>query len=207
MNSSSPLERFGLSLRRHDRGVGYVVSEVGSDFGDEMAWDGGGVHDVGDERRRAEGFGYDGSVLDQGVVAVVSEDEYSAVGNWMRRWSRGSRRWWAKEGSESEKQSHGGRRRDKSLYVTTSDSFVLSVFMICVARKMTRNHHQKPVLKKKDFPSLHIKKTSTSFLMAYQSLKVLVGFHSDQVHEKQIGDAKQAQSYLFPQEQSRLWLK
>ena len=94
VNSSAPLERCSLSPRRHDRGVDYVVSEVGSDFGDEMAEDGGGVQDVGDERGgAAEGFGYDGSILDQDVVAVVSSDEYSAVGNWMRRWSRGSRRW------------------------------------------------------------------------------------------------------------------
>ena len=39
--------------------------------------------DVGDERGTAEGFGYDGSVLDEDVVAVVSDDEDSAVGNWM----------------------------------------------------------------------------------------------------------------------------
>ncbi|KAF3508515.1 hypothetical protein F2Q69_00001006 [Brassica cretica] len=39
--------------------------------------------DVGDERGAAEGFGYDGSVLDEDVVAVVSDDEDSAVGNWM----------------------------------------------------------------------------------------------------------------------------
>ncbi|KAG5399730.1 hypothetical protein IGI04_014337 [Brassica rapa subsp. trilocularis] len=59
-----------------------------------MAGDRGGVHDVGDERGgAAEGFGYDGSVFDQNVVAVVSGDENSAVGNWMRRWSRGSWRW------------------------------------------------------------------------------------------------------------------
>ncbi|CDY66944.1 BnaCnng52880D [Brassica napus] len=59
-----------------------------------MAEDGGGVQDVGDERGgTAEGFGYDGSVFDQDVVAVVSGDENLAVGNWMQRWSRGSWRW------------------------------------------------------------------------------------------------------------------
>ncbi|CAN6825734.1 unnamed protein product [Brassica oleracea] len=45
-----------------------------------MAGDGGGVQDVGDERGgAAEGFGYDGSILDQDVMAVVSGDENSAV--------------------------------------------------------------------------------------------------------------------------------
>lgn len=62
-----------------------------SDLGDEMAGDGGGVQDVGEERGSATG--YDGSVLDQDVVVVVSGDENSAVGNWMRGWSRGSWRW------------------------------------------------------------------------------------------------------------------
>ncbi|CAN7014064.1 unnamed protein product [Brassica rapa subsp. trilocularis] len=56
-----------------------------------MAGDGGGVQDVGEERGSATG--YDGSVLDQDVVVVVSGDENSAVGNWMRGWSRGSWRW------------------------------------------------------------------------------------------------------------------
>ncbi|KAG2248399.1 hypothetical protein Bca52824_088027 [Brassica carinata] len=59
-----------------------------------MAEDGGGVQDVGDERGgAAEGVFYDGPVLDQDVVAVGSGDENLAVGNWMRRWSRGSWRW------------------------------------------------------------------------------------------------------------------
>lgn len=73
----------GLVGRRHDRGVGdVVVFEVAADFGDQMAGDGGRVEDVGDEGGgAAEGFGHDGAVLDENVVAVVSDDEDS--GRWV----------------------------------------------------------------------------------------------------------------------------
>lgn len=73
--------------------MSHLVSEVASDFGDQIAGDGGRIKDVRDEGGgAAEGFSYDGSVLDQDVMAVISDDENSAIGNPTRRVRRLLRR-------------------------------------------------------------------------------------------------------------------
>ncbi|KAH0888758.1 hypothetical protein HID58_051187 [Brassica napus] len=75
--------------------------------------------DVGDERGAAEGFGYDGSVLDEDVVAVVSDDEDSAVGNWMGRHDGGLGQRIMEKGELKKKVMKVERRgRDKSFIQT-----------------------------------------------------------------------------------------